>query len=137
MTKEDVSFLVDQLHDYAYKWRRIGVALRFRYGELENIRHNASWYADTTILLTALLDAWSQWPTRSHCTVPTLERLCAALRSDMVGLGAEANALHSMRSQLPSQGNARCVESQISPTLYSFKRLNQSHDLKGISVGGL
>ena len=100
----DVSFLMMHLHQYAYKWRDIGTALNFQHSELENISHG---FPRATIqqLLTELLSQWSQWPTADHSDVPTMERLRDALRSGLVGLGAQANDLYELRSQLPSQAN--------------------------------
>ena len=40
--------------------------------------------------LQELLSQWVQWPTTEHPSNPTLEALCAALRSPLVGLGSLA-----------------------------------------------
>ena len=98
----DVTFLVARLHNYAFRWREIGTALGFQHGELENIRHSLPG-ANTQRLLTELLSQWSQWPTVDYPQPPTIERLCDALRSSLVGLGAEANSLYAKRTDLPSQ----------------------------------
>ncbi len=86
---------------HASKWREIGTALSFQPGELDNINHPIPG-ASAQRLLTELLSQWSQWPTARHSAVPTMERLRDALRSALVGLGAEANALYELRDFLPS-----------------------------------
>ena len=98
---EDVGFLVKHLHLYASKWREIGTALDFHPGELDNIVHSLPG-ANVQRLLTELLGEWSQWPTATHSDLPTMERLRDALRSGLVGLGAEANTLYQKRTLLPS-----------------------------------
>ena len=98
---EDVSFLMTRLHHYAYKWRDIGTALNFLFAEMENISHSTP-RATTKHLLHELLSQWSQWPTAEHRQDPTMERLCDALRSSLVGLGAPASELYEDRSNLPS-----------------------------------
>ena len=97
-----MNFLTGYLYKYAYKWRDIGASLRFHLGELENIVHTYP-RATPQRLLTELLHQWSQWPTAEHPQAPTMERLCDALRSGQVGLGAEANDLYATRTNLPSQ----------------------------------
>ena len=101
MRSEDVSFLMTRLHHYAYMWRAIGTALNFQFAEMENIRHSFP-TATTSDLLHVLLSQWSQWPTAEHSQDPTLEKLCDALRSSLVGLGAPASELYEDRSNLPS-----------------------------------
>ncbi len=106
MKDVDVNFLVEHLQIYSHKWRVIGISLNFLHDELENIRLSSQ-DITTELLLTDLLSRWSQWPTRYHSDVPTLERLCSALRSNLVGLGAKANELYELRNQLPSQIKTR------------------------------
>ena len=103
---KDINFLKAVLQNYAYKWRDIGLALDFHPGQLENISQSLP-RATTQQLLTELLIQWSQWPTEDHLDVPTLERLCDALRSRLVGLGAVANNLHELQSFWHSQ-QSRC-----------------------------
>ena len=93
---------MEHLHKYAYKWRDIGASLKFEFDEMENISHSSP-IATTQQLLHKLLSQWSQWPTADHSQVPTMERLCKALRSGLVGLGAVANDLYDTRTNLPSQ----------------------------------
>ena len=99
---EDVGFLMEHMLDYSYKWRWIGLSLRFRPGELENIRQSFP-EKPTKYFLMELLSQWTQWPTTTHPHVPTMEKLCSALRSGLVGLGALANELYVLCTQLPSQ----------------------------------
>ena len=98
---QDVSFLVKFLYKYAYMWERIGTALKFQYGELQNIK-DSSPIASPQHHLNQLLDKWTQWPNCSHHEVPTVKRLCDALRSDALGLTAEANKLQEGRHSLLS-----------------------------------
>ena len=101
LKSEDVGVLMDCLHQYAYKWREIGTALRFLPGELECIVLTFSRdgpHGGPQRLLKELLNIWCQWPIATHPDVPTVERLESALRSGPVGLGAVANNLRSMMS---------------------------------------
>ena len=102
MKPDDLAFLMEHLHQFAYKWREIGLALRFRGGELECMVSSLPG-APVQRLLVELLSQWSQWPTATHTTPPTMERLRDALRSNLVGLGAEANEIYDKRHQLPSR----------------------------------
>ena len=103
MRSGDVAFLVSHLHkDASHKWSEIGLALNFRDGELKSIIQSFP-RATTQQLLTELLSQWCQWPTADHSDVPTMERLCDALRSGLVGLGAQANDLYELRNSLPSK----------------------------------
>ena len=52
-----------------------------------------------TSFLQELLSLWVQWPTASHPTKPTLEALCAALRSSLVGLGSLADKVNEEMKQ--------------------------------------
>ena len=102
MRDKDVGFLMGYLCQHSYKWEVIGTALHFLPSELENIRHSPQ--ATTLKLrLKEVLCQWVQWPTTAHSQTPTMEMLCDALRSDLVGLGAVANQLYDTRNYLPSQ----------------------------------
>lgn len=104
MKQEDVPYLTKHLCLYKSKWRDIGTALGFLYDELENITHStAAPLRGAAELLEELLNKWSHWPTESHHDAPTLERLCDALRSNLVGLGDVANRLSAKKGCLPSQ----------------------------------
>ena len=52
-----------------------------------------------TSFLQELLSQWVQWPTASHPTKPTLEALCGALRSSLVGLGSLADKVNEEMRQ--------------------------------------
>lgn len=98
---KDVGFLVGLLCTHAYKWNDIGLALGFLSGEIGNI--SCIYPPSPQKHLTELLSQWAQWPTPAHPQDPTVEAMCAALRSNLVGLGATANELDSMKSSFPSQ----------------------------------
>ena len=113
---QDVSFLVKFLCNHAFKWEGIGTALNFQHGELQNIKHSSP-IASPQQHLNQFLDTWAQWPNSSHHEVPTVKRLCDALRSNLVGLGAEANKLHERRYSLPSQlHNVRIITALNCPS---------------------
>ena len=86
----------------SHKWKEIGLALNFLDGELKGIEHSFP-RATTQQLLTELLSQWTQWPTAEHPDVPTMEVLCDALRSGLVGQGALANDIYELRYLLPSK----------------------------------
>ena len=98
MKGEDIYFLVSVLHRFSNKWKEIGSALGFQSGEVQGFSQLTNAQS-----LQALLTQWSQWPIADHSDTPTMERLCDALRSGMVGLGATANDLYERRYNLPSQ----------------------------------
>ena len=100
--EEDVRFLTEFLSTYSYKWEDIGTALNFLDGELKAIPMNNP-RGSVQQFLKELLNQWIQWPTDDHREEPTLDKLCAALRGRLVGLGAVANNLHAKRTSLPSQ----------------------------------
>ena len=99
----DVCFLASHLCKFAsHKWREIGLALNFQDGELKALSLSFPGHTAQQLMIE-LLSQWSQWPTADHSDVPTMERLCDALRSGLVGLGAQANDLYGLRDHLPSQ----------------------------------
>ena len=100
MTSEDINFLFQFLYQHSAKWRSLGVSLKFHHAELEIIHHSKANFQDR---LEELLANWSQWPTADHPDFPTLERLCDALRSEVVGLGAVAARLYERKNDLLSQ----------------------------------
>ena len=99
VTSEDVAFLCQFLYSSSHKWRDIGVALSFQAGEMESFNQTNQPQQQ----LNLLLDKWSHWPTTNHPHRPTMEKLRDALRSGLVGLGADANELYSRRNFLPSR----------------------------------
>ena len=49
--------------------------------------------------LQELLSQWVQWPTTDHPNHPTLEALCTALSSSLVGLGSLAEEVEKEMKQ--------------------------------------
>lgn len=92
---------MELLVDYAFKWRVIGAALCFSYGEINNIDHNLRGQCESC--LRELLNKWAQWPTERHPNPPTLEKLRDSLSSRSVGLGRKANEIYERKYMLPSQ----------------------------------
>ena len=101
LSEADIHFLMTELKDYGFKWEDIGYSLHFRHGELKGLQQSNSSYSSTQLLRELLL-TWSYWPTDDHQEKPTLEKLCDALSSSLVGLGKLADVVCSKRSQLPS-----------------------------------
>ena len=92
MDDTDVNTLLKFLVQYRCKWNDIGTALNFNPFDLKNIEQSPQ--ATTLQLrLKEVLCQWVQWPTTDHPHLPTGKALCDALRSELVGLGAEANKL--------------------------------------------
>ena len=106
----DVGFVIDRLHMHTNKWREIGLSLDFQHAELEGIRQSSP-AATTQQLLSIVLSQWAQWPMADHPNVPTMEKLCDALRSGLVGLGALANDLYKLRTCIPSRNLPRYISS--------------------------
>ena len=100
IAEKDIPFLLENLNDYTFKWREIGIALGFSLLEIDTIDEDLK--GKTSIIhLASLLNRWWQWPNQHHKEKPTLERLCKALDSTL-GLGALARKLLSRRNELPS-----------------------------------
>ena len=99
--EEDISFLMDILCKYASEWKNIGTALNFLPTDLKMIDFSLQ----ATTLQQRLMEILTQWSHRTHPHVPTVEELCAALRSNLVGLGDVANEIEEKKSSLPSQRN--------------------------------
>ena len=100
IAEEDIPFLLENLNDYTFKWREIGIALGFSLPEINTIDEDLK--GRTSIIhLAALLNRWWQWPNENHKEKPTLERLCKALDGTL-GLGALSRKLLSRRNDLPS-----------------------------------
>ena len=75
--------------------------------------------------LQELLSQWLQWPTDSHPTKPTLEALCTALQSSLVGLGSLAERMNEEMRQ--STGMTQSINTLKTYILYV-------HVLKGLCV---
>ena len=102
-----MSFLLEEgkLSTYSYKWESIALAvpIGFQFGEVKGIdRTNRG---DVQACMTEMLNIWSSRH-EDHKKQPTLENLCAALRSQMIGLGAVASDLQKIRTKLPSLQNS-------------------------------
>ena len=96
--------LCGYLYKYSSKWREIGIALHFEHGELEIINTKFQAANNPYQQLNQLLSQWSQWPVEDHQEVyPTMEKLRDALRSGIVGLGAEAKEIYKLKDDLPSK----------------------------------
>ena len=79
------------LQNHSYKWNEIGLELGFITSELQTISSMSRLFIGAPVsYLQELFSQWLQWPTDSHPSKPTLEALCAALRSSLVGLGSLA-----------------------------------------------
>ena len=79
------------LQSYSYKWNPIGLSLGFTPHELCTISSKVTLLTGAPVsYLQELLSQWVQWPTEEHRNDPTLEALCTALRSSLVGLGGLA-----------------------------------------------
>ena len=95
----DMGFLLEELYNCTSKWEEIGLMLGFVDGELKNIAHSTLKQHH----MKELLVRWAHWPTNDHLRNPTLESLCNALRSKLVGLGDVAEKLNLKKNSLPSQ----------------------------------
>ena len=100
LSANDIFHLMELLQSYSSKWNEIGLGLGFTHHELETIS------AMTNLIrrspksyLQELLSQWVQWPTEEHQNNPTLDALCTALRSRLVGLGALAEEVEKKMKQ--------------------------------------
>ena len=94
LTEDHVALLLEEMHQYSYKWREIGTALKFKQSELNNISARPSLIATApSSFLGVLMNQWVQWPITEHNTRPTLGELHRALGSSLVGLGVLATKL--------------------------------------------
>ena len=92
--EKDLVKLMRLLQSYSYKWNPIGLSLEFTQHELNTIFGMPKLLVGAPVsYLQELLSQWVQWPTTDHPNHPTLEVLCAALRSSLVGLGSLAERL--------------------------------------------
>ena len=99
-TETDIINLLHLLQDYSFKWNEIGLSLGFVTPELTTISSMPLLLVGAPIsYLQELLSQWVQWPTASHSIRPTLESLCAALQSSLVGLGSLADQVNKEMRQ--------------------------------------
>ena len=103
----DIPDLIEILVGYAHKWTFIAEALKFTEVQIIECNHPKS----VQQCFSALLNQWSQWPTKLHRESPTVERLCDALRSSWVKLDDVAREIYSIRKSLPSQCERKCKSS--------------------------
>ena len=102
------------IHDFSDKWFEIGLGLGFTSPQLKRIASKPLFQAGApTRYLTELLSQWVQWPTNGHPHKPTLEALCEALRSSLVGLGQLADELEREMKH-STTGNYKESHAQIS-----------------------
>ena len=100
LTQKDLVNVLKLLQSHSYQWKLIGLSLGFIDPELTTISNmHRLFMGAPTSYLQELLSQWVQWPTASHPTKPTLEALCAALRSSLVGLGSLADKVNEEMRQ--------------------------------------
>ena len=100
LTQKDIVHLMELLQSHSYQWMMIGLSLGFLDPELTTILSKLRLLVGApSSYLQELLSQWVQWPTASHRTKPTLESLCAALRSSLVGLGSLADKVNEEMRQ--------------------------------------
>ena len=88
--------LLQKMHNHSYMWREIGIALRFTEPELQIIQSTPALLNKAPFsFLEYLMNQWVQWPTDDHESEPTLEKLCTALKSSLVGLGRLAKEIEN------------------------------------------
>ena len=101
ITKWQVSDLSEVLVECSSKWEQIAYSLKCTQNEVQGIWQSASLSRyDNKICLYYLLSGWAE-KKFANCKPPTLKSLEEALRSNIVGLGAEAN---SLRGKLLKRG---------------------------------
>ncbi len=133
-----ISTLTEILAPCSYKWHEIGMSLNLPYGVLEDIleRFNAN------LCTTKLSKVLKEWIMGFHeyAKPPTEDSLRQALASNIVGLGAEANALHDNlikhgvyidedETQSSAPAKRPCIEA--SPLTIA----RQPHGMSGALVG--
>ena len=107
LTEKDVAALMNRIHNFSDKWNNIGLILGFTQPELNQIETNLSLLTSSPgSFMKKLLSQWVQWPTKDHSTKPTLEALCEALRSSLVGLGQLAEKVErEMKHAMDGKGS--------------------------------
>ena len=87
--------------------------------------------------LQELLSQWVQWPTEEHQNDPTLEALCTALRSRLVGLGSLAEELEREMKQYAAGKKCTKFNSHfLSPSfqfLFMYYRIYSNRSRTSIS----
>ena len=95
LTESDIPQLMEKLAPHAANWWEIGTALGFLPYELKLIRASPLlMYGAPASFLGEMLSKWVQWsPETVHAKYATIADLRQALRSQLVGLGAAAEAV--------------------------------------------
>ena len=95
LTESDIPQLMEKLAPHAANWWEIGTALGFLPYELKLIRASPLlMYGAPASFLDEMLSKWVQWsPETVHAKYATIADLRQALRSQLVGLGAAAEAV--------------------------------------------
>ena len=100
LREKDLVNLMRHLQTYSYKWNPIGLSLGFTPHELCTISCMVTLLVGAPMsYLQELLSQWVQWPTEEHQNNPTLEALCTALCSSLVGLGSLAEEVEKEMKQ--------------------------------------
>ena len=100
-----VSVLTEILANYCYKWEVIGTSLNLHDGLLHKIEAETR---DLVICLKRMLREWIIG-NHEHAKPPTVKSLEETLRSNIVGLGSEANEL-----QENLRNHGVCLTSEVS-----------------------
>ena len=100
LSEKDLVHLMRLLQSYSYKWNPIGLSLGFTQHELKTISGMLKLVEGAPVsYLQESISQWLQWPTEEHQNNPTLEALCTALRSSLVGLGSLAEEVEKEMKQ--------------------------------------
>ena len=114
LSEKDIVNLMHLLQMYSYKWNPLGLSLGFTPHELSNISSMLKLLVGAPVsYLQELLSQWLQWPIDSHPSKPTLEALCAALRSSLVGLGSAAEEVNDVMRQSTGTCNNNYVNVDV------------------------
>ena len=117
LSEKDLVHLMRLLQSYSYKWNPIGLNLGFTTHELSTISCMVTLLTGALVsYLQELLCQWVQWPTEEHHNNPTLEALCTALRSSLVGLGSLAEQVEKEMKQ--------CTTGKLIKVQYSVVIMN-------------
>ena len=133
--REDISLNIEHFPDlaeflvpYAFLWKSIGIAMRFKPQDLNYIQSSfgqGHMFLKNCLLL--LLEHWIQQK-HTHTVAPTVKALEKVLYSELVGLGALA---HEVRTRLvPTQCSA--VQNTVLP--YFVASLSVKRSTRGLVV---
>ena len=119
---EHFSDLAEFLVPYAFQWKSIGIAMRFKLQDLNNIQ--SSFGQSPIFLQECLFQLLQDWIQKKHTytVAPTVNALEKVLYSGLVGLGAQ---VHEVRTRLvPSKHSA--VQNQALPYFVASLRVKNS-----------